>query len=50
MDQSQRGKIGAAYIAYYSVASEAELAEETVWADFAMEQFATIVSNEDLLD
>jgi hypothetical protein len=49
MDQSQRSKIDAAYIAYYSVASEAELAEETVW-DFAMEQFATIVSNEDLLD
>jgi len=47
MSLSILSKIDAAYIAYYSVMSEAELAEETQWANFSMIQFAVICSDED---
>jgi hypothetical protein len=40
-------QIDTAYIAYFSMASEAELAEEAIWADFATAQLAAICCNED---
>jgi hypothetical protein len=47
MSLSLPTQIDAAYTDYYSVASEAELVEESVWADFAMEQFAAVCNDED---
>jgi len=37
-----RGSIDAAYKAYYDAASEAELAEESVWAAFAESEFTEL--------
>ncbi len=38
------------YIAYFSMASEAELAEEAIWADFATAQLAAVCCDEDAFD
>jgi hypothetical protein len=37
-----RGSIDAAYKAYYDAASNAELAEESVWAAFSESEFAEL--------
>jgi len=45
-----RTPIDMAYIAYFSVASEAELAEEAIWADFATAQVVAVCCDEDAFD
>jgi hypothetical protein len=42
IEAHRRSKIDAAYKAYYDAASEAELAEEAIWAEFAESELAAI--------
>jgi len=43
LQTQSRAGISAAYKAYYDAASDADLAAETAWAEFAENEFAEIV-------
>lgn len=43
-------EINASYESYYSIVSDAELAEEAAWGEFGVEQFADVCCDDDSFD